>query len=649
MSYIKFEKNQLINLEYSLPREILRSNRAGAYACMTIVGCNTRKYHGLLVCPQPGVDDDNHVLLSGLDESVIQQEEEFNLALRRYKGGHSNPKGHKYIRSYEIDPVPVITYRVGGVILSKEMIFLSSEDKILIKYTLVDAHSPTTLKFKPFLAFRNVHFLTKANTDADTMAHKIPNGIRVKMYHGYTPLFMQFSKPVEYTHVPDWYYNVEYQKEIDRGYESTEDLFVPGYFEVPIKKGESIYFVAGTSETQPVDLKKLFQNESKRRLPRDTFKNCLLNAAQQFIVNRDGKTMIVAGYPYFGRFSRDTFVSLPGLTLVRGDAKLCKEVIDTMIHELNGALFPNIITHKSPEYNTVDASLWFLWALQQYAFQTGNATKLWKEYGTPIKQILEGYRHGTSYNIHMLDNGLIYAGAFGKALTWMDAIIDGIPITPRTGCDVEVNALWYNGLKFALELAESDGDTLFVEEWTSVASLAGKSFVDTFWDQNRGYLADSVNGDNKDWTIRPNQVIATSMHYTPLKEEQRKSVLSVVKRELLTNRGLRTLSPQDLNYHGNYFGNPIERDLAYHQGTIFPWLFGHFAEGYLKIHGKGGLSLIKGIFKDFEKEMVEHGLGTISEVYDGDPPHKPGGSISQAWSVAELLRVADMIEKLDSK
>jgi predicted glycogen debranching enzyme len=529
------------------------------------------------------------------------------------------------------------------------MIFLSNEDKIMIKYTLVDAHSPTTLKFKPFLAFRNVHFLTKANTEADTMAHKIPNGIRVKMYHGYTPLFMQFSKSVEYTHVPDWYYNVEYQKEIDRGYESTEDLFVPGYFEVPIKKGESIYFVAGITETQPTDLKKLFQNESKRRLPRDTYKNCLLNAAQQFIVNRDGKTMIVAGYPYFGRFSRDTFVSLPGLTLVKGDAKLCKEVIDTMLHELNGALFPNIITHKSPEYNTVDASLWFIWALQQYANFTGSNSKLWKEYGTPIKQILNGYREGTSYNIHMLDNGLIYAGSFGKALTWMDAIIDGVPITPRTGCDVEVNALWYNALMFAIELAELDGDKIFVEEWKTVADLAGKSFVGQFWDQNHGYLADSIDGDKKDWTIRPNQVIATSMQYTPLKEEQRKSVLSVIKRELLTNRGLRTLSPQDMNYHGNYFGNPVERDQAYHQGTIFPWLFGHFTEGYLKIHGRGGLSLIKGIFKDFEKEMIEHGLGTISEVYDGDPPHKPGGSISQAWSVAELLRVADFIEKMESK
>jgi predicted glycogen debranching enzyme len=320
-----------------------------------------------------------------------------------------------------------------------------------------------------------------------------------------------------------------------------------------------------------------------------------------------------------------------------------------MINELNGALFPNIITHKSPEYNSVDAPLWFIWALQQYGIFSGTTAKLWKEYGITIRQILSGFKEGTNYNIHMLDNGLIYAGVYGKALTWMDAIIDGKPVTPRIGCDIEVNALWYNALCFAVELAELDGDKEFADHWKDTIALCGKSFVEGFWDNNHGYLADCINEEFKDWTIRPNQVIATSLYYTPLKEEQRKSVLSVLKRELLTNRGLRTLSPQDKNYHGLYFGSPVERDLAYHQGSIFPWLFGHFAEGYLKIHGKGGLSIIKGIYNDFEKEMVEHGIGSISEIYDGDPPHKPGGSISQAWSVAELLRVSDMIEKYEKK
>jgi len=649
MSYIKFAKDQLINLEFSLTREILRSNRAGAYASQTLAGCNTRKYHGLLICPQPGIDDDNHVLLSNLDETVIQNDAEFNFGIRRYKDGIYNPKGHKYLREFGIQPVPFITYRVGGVILSKEMVFAMNEDRILIRYTLLDAHSPTILRLRPFLAFRNVHFLTHANLDADTSAQSVPGGIRCKMYHGYTPLFMQISKQAVYTHVPDWYYNVEYQKEIDRGYEPCEDLFSPGYFEIPIKKGESIVFSAGTSETDISRLSRRFGEETKRRLPRDNYLNCLRNAAQQFIVNRDGKAQVIAGFPYFGRFSRDTFIALPGLTLANGNPGLCKEVLDTVVHELNGPLFPNILTPKAPVYNSADAPLWFIWAVQNYAAHTGKAKTTWTHYKPYILQILEGYRKGTLYNIHMQDNGLIYAGQFGQALTWMDAIIDGNPVTPRMGCPVEVNALWYNALCYVLENAKREKNLALKNEWEEIASTCGHSFIDTFWSSDKGYLADCVDGDSKDWTLRPNQVIAAAMPYTPLPEEIRKSLLSRVKRELLTPFGLRTLSPTHSDYHGVYYGNQMARDLAYHQGTAFPWLLGFFAEAYLNIHGKSGLSFIKNIFYGFEQEMTEHGLGSISEVYDGDPPHKPGGAISQAWSVSELLRIHELINTFEKQ
>lgn len=300
MSYIKFVKDQLINLEFSLAREILRSNRAGAYASQTIIGCNTRKYHGLLICPQAGIDDDNHLLLSNLDESIVDEGSEFNLAIRRYKGGIYNPKGHKYAREYEIDHVPIITYRIGNMVITRQLVFAMNEDRVLIKYTLVDGQSPTKIRFKPFLAFRNIHFLTHANLNANTNAQRVPGGIMVKMYEGYTPLYMQFSKEaIEYLHVPDWYYDVEYLKEIERGYEAHEDLFTPGYFELNLKKGENVIFSAGTTEADISKLKAIFNLEVRRRLSRSNFLNCLKNAAQQFIVHRDGKTQLIAGYPYF--------------------------------------------------------------------------------------------------------------------------------------------------------------------------------------------------------------------------------------------------------------------------------------------------------------------------------------------------------------
>lgn len=645
MSYIKFNKEQLINLEFSLTREILRSNRAGAYASQTIIGCNTRKYHGLLICPQPNIDDDNHLLLSNLDESIIEEGNEFNLAIRRYKGGIYNPKGHKYAREYEINHVPVITYRIGNIVLTKEIVFAMNDDRVLIKYTLVDGQSPTKFRFKPFLAFRNIHFLTHANLNVDTNAVKIPGGIMVRMYKDYTPLYMQFSKEnFEYLHVPDWYYNIEYVKEIERGYEAHEDLFTPGYFEVNMRKGESIVFSAGTSEVDISKLKVMFSIEVRRRLPRNNFLNCLKNAAQQFIVHRDGKTQLIAGYPYFGRFSRDTFVSLPGLTLTTGNSRLCHEVLQSHLSELKGPLFPNILSKEKPVYNSIDAPLWFIWAVQQYANKTRKLSSVWMEFGPSIKQILEGFREGTEYNIHMQDDGLIYGGAPGIALTWMDAIIEGVPITPRIGCPVEANALWYNGISFAIKAARKSSDKAFVERWLPILKQLDESFPTKFWDEEKGYLADYIDGNFKDWTMRPNQVIATAMQYTPLKEEIRKQILSKVRRELMTPRGLRTLTPTHPNYKGIYGGNQIERDLAYHQGSAFPWLLGFFAEAYLRIHGKGGLALIKNLYNGFEPEMNEHGLCTISEIYEGDPPHKPAGAISQAWSVSALLTIHSLIE-----
>jgi predicted glycogen debranching enzyme len=645
MSYINFDKSQLVNLEYSLSRELLRSNRAGSYASSTIIHCNTRKYHGLLVTPQPGIDNENHVLLSCLDETVIQREVEFNMGIHKYPGGNFYPKGHKYILDFTTEPVPTISYGVGGVVLTKEMILTSHEDRMIIKYTLKEAHSPTKIRLRPFLAFRNVHQLQRENIFADKKYENVPNGISVRMYYGYTNLYMQLSKPAEYIHVPDWYYSIEYQEEMDRGYDYQEDLYVPGYFEFDIKKGESVYFVAGTEEITPASIKKAYKAELDKRVPRNNFENCLINAAEQFIVKKGHKTEIVAGYPWFGRWGRDTFIALPGLTLVNNDFATCKNVIDTMIADLNGPLFPNIGSGSQTAYNSVDAPLWFFWALQQYAEFTNSKSKVWKEYGKKMKLILEGFRQGTQFNIHMTENGLISAGEPGKALTWMDAVVHGKPVTPRIGMPVEINALWYNAICFSLEVAEKAKDTGFINQWKPIAEMIPASFVETFWNDEKGYLADYVDGKYKDWTVRPNMVFATSLPYSPLDDEKKEKVLDVLKKELLTSRGLRTLTPKHPGYKSIYSGNQATRDLAYHQGTVWPWLFGHFAEGYLKLYGKSGVDLIRGIYDGFEAVMTERGIGTISEIYDGDPPHAGRGAISQAWSVAELLRVGWLLKK----
>jgi len=647
MNYIEFDKNQLVNLEYSLKRELLRSNRAGAYSSRTIIGCNTRKYHGLLIVPQPGIDHENHVLLSNIDEEVIQHDASFNLGIHKYPGGVYNPGGHKYIRDFNTEPIPSILYRVGGVLLRKELIFAATQDRIMIRYTLEDAHSPTRLRLNPFLAFRNVHKLSKVNFHVNDKYKKAPNGVSLRMYDGYTPLFMQFSKKMEYTHVPDWYHSIEYQEEMERGYDYQEDLFVPGFFEVDIKKGESIVFCAGTSEVNPATIKRSFTTEVKRRTPRDNFENCLKNSAQQFIVKKDNKTYVVAGYPWFGRWGRDTFIALPGLTLDK--PKTARAVIDSMLTDLKGPLFPNIGEGSDSAYNSVDASLWFFWALQQYSKQTEDNNDVWKTYSRKIKMILDGYRKGTDFGIHMLDNGLIHAGSKGHALTWMDAVVDGKAVTPRIGQAVEINALWYNAIMFSLELAERAGDKKFIKTWSEISKMIPASFMETFWNEEKGYLADYVNGNKKDWSVRPNQIIAASLPYRAIDEGIAMSVVNVVQRELLTPRGLRTLSPKNVNYKGTYYGNQAERDRAYHQGTVWPWLFGHFAEAYLRIYGKEGVEYIMGIYKGFETVMTEAGIGSISEVYDGDPPHLPGGTISQAWSVSELLRTHALMMEYKKK
>ena len=635
----------MTNLEESLPRELLRTNRSGAYSCSTIVDCNTRKYHGLLVVPVPELDDENHVLLSSLDATVIQHGAEFNLGLHKYQGNNYSPKGHKYIREFECDKVPTTLYRVGGVVLKKEVVFQHYEDRILIRYTLVDAHSATTLRFRPFLAFRSVRQFTHENSTASREYTEVENGIKTCMYAGYPDLYMQFSKDNNFVFQPDWYRGVEYPKEQERGYASNEDLYVPGYFEMDIKKGESIVFSASTSACKTGGLKRLFDKEVDERSPRDNFFHCLVNAAHQFH-NRTSKDerYLLAGYPWFKCRARDTFIALPGLTLSIEEEDYFELVMQTASRGLYEFMEGKPLTTKIYEIEQPDVLLWAVWAVQQYAKHVGR-DKCNRKYGKLVQDIVAYIVADKHPNLHLMDNGLLYSEGKDKAVTWMNSTANGRPVVPRTGYIVEFNALWYNALKFCASMATEYEAENEAADYEKRADLCRNSFLDTFVNQY-GYLFDYVEPlDSPDWSVRPNMIFAVALDYSPLTPAQQKSVLDVCTRELLTPKGLRSLSPKSGGYNPMYVGPQTQRDYAYHQGTAWPWLGGFYMEACLKIYKRTRLSFIERQMVGYEDEMTQHCLGTIPELFDGNPPFHGRGAISFAMNVAEILRTLELLEK----
>ena len=644
MSYLRFEKALMTNLEESLSKELLRTNRSGAYSCSTIVDCNTRKYHGLLVVPVPELDDENHVLLSSLDVTVIQHGAEFNLGLHKYQGNNYSPKGHKYIREFDCDKVPTTLYRVGGVLLKKEVVFQHYEDRILLRYTLVDAHSATTLRFRPFLAFRSVRQFTHENTTASRGYFSVDNGIKTCMYAGYPDLYMQFNKKNEFVFQPDWYRGVEYPKEQERGYASNEDLYVPGYFEMNIRKGESIVFAASTAEIKSGSLKKLFDDEVNERNPRDNFFHCLVNAAHQFHISmKNDDRYLLAGYPWFKCRARDTFIALPGLTLAIEEQDYFELVMKTAERGLREFMNGEPLTVKLYEIEQPDVLLWCVWAIQQYAKEVGNE-KCLQMYGKLLKDVIHFIEEGNHPNLRLDSNGLLHTEGRDRAVTWMNSMANGRPIVPRTGYIVEFNALWYNALKFAAAMAEQNNETENVARYEALAELCQKSFVDTFLNEY-GYLFDYVDGNMMDWSVRPNMIFAVALDYSPLSQDQKKSVLDVCTRELLTPKGLRSLSPKSGGYNPIYVGPQTQRDYAYHQGTAWPWLGGFYMEACLKLYKRTRLSFIERQMVGYEDEVFSHCIGTIPELFDGNPPFSGRGGISFAVNVAEILRTLELLEK----
>ncbi len=644
MSYLEFDKTIMINLQESLSREILRTNRKGAYHCTTVVDCNTRKYHGLLVMPVPELDSDNHVILSSFDETVIQHGAEFNLGLHKYEGDHFSPNGHKYIREYNCDTVPCTLYRVGGVIFSKEKVFAMYDNRIMIKYTLEDAHSPTTLRFRPFLAFRNVNELTQENWSINSSYTEVSNGIKMRLYEGYPELYMQFNKKVTFVFEPYWYKGLEYPKEQERGFPYKEDLYVPGYFELSIKKGETIFFSAGDTSVSTTRLKGLYEKEVSSRTPRTSFYNCLKNSAQQFYFRpTENDAYLLAGYPWFKVRARDLFLSLPGCTLSIDDPNRFEKILNTAIPAMRNFMQEGKLDTVIKEIDQPDVPLWCIGAIQQYAL-AGNKDRCKDLYYNFIKEIIHYILDQKHPDMKVMDNGLLYAEGKEKPVTWMNSTVNGKPVVPRSGYIVEFNALWYNALCFYRELTGHVAD----DRIESLIEKVKESFIGVFLN-GYNYLFDSVEGTKVDWSVRPNMILAVSLPYSPLEKTQGRAILDMVTKELLTPKGIRSLSPKSEGYRPNYIGAQSERDLSYHQGTAWPWLLGVYLEAYLRIFKRGGISFVERMMISMEEEVKLHCIGTIPELFDGNPPFTGRGAISFAMNVAAMIRVVNLLEKLKAE
>jgi len=640
MSYLKFDKNLMINLEQSLPKEMLRTNQSGAYHCTTIVDCNTRKQHGLLVVPVPEMGNSSHVMLSSLDETVYQHGVPFNLGLHRYRGGVMSPNGHKYIREFDCESVPRTTYRVGGVILTKEKIFISNENRILIRYTLVEAHSPTTLRFRPVLAFRDANELCIANDALNTNIPEIDNGVSACLYHGYPTLYMQFNHKPTWTYDPNWYHGFEYVKDLERGVPYSEDLWVPGYFDVPIKKGESIIFSAGLSEVSPRSLAKMYEKEIAQRTCRTSFFNCLKNAVKQCYLNEKDGMYLISGYPWGKILARNTFMALPGATISINHREDFEKIAATAFKALKGFMSTGGYDKRIAGIDLPDIPLWAIWAVQQYAKAYGRDDARDK-YLPDVREILNFILAQKHPMLKVDDNGMVTTDGSQKPMSWMNASLGGHPIVARSGLLVEFNALWYNALVFASKLSEGTPDE---EKFSTAAEKMAEPFIRTFLN-DYGYLYDYVNGTYADPSVRPNMAIAIGLDYSPLDRRQRKKVLDIVTRELLTPKGLRTLSPKSYGYRPNYLGSPEEREMALHNGPSRPWLIGFYSDAYLKVFGMSGVSYIDRMLIGFEDEMTSGCIGSLSQLYDANPPYTGRGAISHVTNVAEVLRTLTTLKK----
>jgi predicted glycogen debranching enzyme len=631
---IEFGHKVCGNLEEARQREWLETNGLGGFASSTITGMNTRRYHGLLAAAtKPPVG--RIVLLSKLEETLVVNGERYDLSVNQYHGA-VHPEGHQYLKSFQLDPFPVFTWEVAGVTIEKSVFMVHGENTTVVQYKRRKKSRTVKecrLEIHPLIAFRDYHSTTHENGSIDS---------RVEVSDGLASV-----KP--YPDLPELHF--AHDAERDRGLDFLEDLFNPFDLKFDLSSKTTASIIASTEPRKAGDATKLRKAETARRQKilksapgRSNLVRALTAAADQFIVARGDRKTVIAGYHWFADWGRDTMISLPGLTLTTGRHDVARSILLEFAQHIDQGMLPNRFPDAGelPEYNTVDATLWYIEAIRALAEETGDLDFVREKLYEAMAGIIDWHQRGTRYRIHADDDGLLFAGEPGVQLTWMDAKVGDWVVTPRIGKPVEIQALWYNALCSIRDFAEAFGDERNAGRFAAMAAQAKESFNQQFWNEAAGSLYDVVDGGMRDGSIRPNQIFAVSLHHTMLDEERARCVVDVVERELLTPYGLRSLAPGDPHYIGRYEGDMRSRDGAYHRGTVWPWLIGPFISAYLKANAKdkSARRKAKKWLAGFNDHLEDACLGQVSEIFDGDAPHRPRGCVAQAWSVAEILRVA---------
>lgn len=641
---LTFGKDITQNFEAALRREWLEANGLGGWASSTIAGAHTRRYHGLLVAAaHPPVG--RMVLLSKLDETIIVEGRRFELGCNRHPGV-VHPRGFEYLQSFSKDLFPVFEYEAGGVRLRKTIAAVHGENTTLVLYEVLHASAAFSFELRPFVAARDYHGLTHANEGIRREAQFADGVFHTQPYEGVPELFIAVPG-AEFIAQPDWYRDFEYLIEQDRGLDFREDLFTHGIFKLALGAGSRLGIVISTRHAGKREAFALLAGEKRRRekllqgpSSRDEFSRMLTLAADQFVVQRGNLRTIIAGYHWFSDWGRDTMIALPGICLVTGRLEEAKKILRAFAQNVSQGMLPNRFPDagEQPEYNTVDASLWFFVAIYKY-LQASSDEKFVRDDLLPVmRDIIAWHDRGTRYHIHVDGDGLLYAGEPGAQLTWMDAKIGDWVVTPRQGKAVEINALWYNALKIFAELSQRFNRAAEAEQFSRRAARVKARFNEIFWNEAGGCLFDCIDGEYRDLALRPNQIFALSLPFPLLEGSRAERVLRAVEEKLYTPFGLRSLAADDPAYRAQYGGDVRARDSAYHQGTVWSWLLGPLITAIVRVEGEAGKLRAERLFENIKPHLHDAGIGSISEIFDAEPPHMPRGCVAQAWGVAEVLR-----------
>jgi predicted glycogen debranching enzyme len=645
---LKLGPEVLRDLAQSSTREWLLADGLGGYASSTVSGLNTRRYHGLLVvATRPPVG--RMVLLARIEEALVIGGRRFELSTNAYPGT-VHPRGFESLASFELDPLPTSTFEVGPARLTRTLARAWEEPGLAVSYRY-EGPQGALLELRPLLAYRDHHALQHENAAIGQAVEREADDLVLRPYDGCPPLHLR-APGATWTGDGYWYRSFEYARERERGLDFREDLFSHGHFSKPLRPGEEACLLAWAGPIPRAREAAAIVSSERRRLRAAAGDATgllaeLRRAAEAFLVRRgEAGRSVIAGYHWFADWGRDTMIALPGLCLARGRHKEARAILAEFARHVDHGLIPNRFPDEGaePEYNTVDAALWMVAAIGRYREATGDLDFVRSRLIGAVLAIIEGYRAGTRHGIRVGPDGLVSQGEAGQQLTWMDAKVGDRVVTPRSGQPVEIQALWYNALLTGSELLRASGEAERAADWSALASRARDSFLRSFWSEDLGYLADVVGGGARDLSLRPNQLYAIGLPHALLPRDKAARVLKAVKRELLTPFGLRTLAPSDPAYRGRYDGDPGSRDGAYHQGTVWPYLMGIYFDALIRLDGEEGKEEAREWLRVFASHLDEAGLGYVSEVFDGDPPHRPGGAIAQAWSVAELLRVATRLD-----